>query len=118
MEERFIDSLPGEGNNFTEEMLLKYLNGELDSTERHEVEKAMLDSDLLSDASEGLEILKNRQRLPMIKKQIESRLKKQLREAKEGKTKRLSKELPWLYIYIIIILLLILISYAVVKSFL
>ncbi|MBN9351331.1 MAG: hypothetical protein J0H55_11675 [Chitinophagaceae bacterium] len=117
MEEELNNPLFSRGN-VSDEMLLKYLNGELDHNESYEVEKALLDSDLLNDASEGLQLLESRKKLPKIKSEIESRLSKQLKIKKEKKQKREIKDLPWLYIYIIIILVLIFISYAVVRAFL
>ncbi len=102
----------------SEEMLMKYLRGELSQSMAHEVEKVMLDSVFMNDAAEGLELMKGKEQLPQIKKEIENRLRKQLKKSEIKKSKRRIKDFHWIYIFIIIIILLIIISYAVVKSYL
>ncbi len=98
--------------------LLKYLNGELPKEEMHRVESLLLDSDMLNDAVEGLQAAGQGSRLPQIERDMEVRLKKQLKNRTEKKSRRTIKEMPWIYIFIIIIIIIILISFAVVKSYL
>lgn len=92
----------------SKEMLLKYLKGELPPAEQHEVEKAMVDSDLLNDAVEGLQSVSNKENLPAIEKRLDSALKELLIKRKKKKERRRIKDLSWVIIFVIIVLGLIL----------
>lgn len=112
------DMFLNDGSPIDRETLLKYLNGDLPKEEMHRVESLLLDSDMMNDAVEGLQAAGSGSRLPQIERDLEVRLKKQLRKRSEKKSKRIIKEMPWIYVFIIIIIIIILISFAVVKSYL
>ncbi len=54
-----IDKIFGQENVLSQDMLEKYLNGELSPQEMHEVERIMIENDIYDDALEGLELMRN-----------------------------------------------------------
>lgn len=94
--------------DISRDMLLKYLKGELSNAERHEVEKAMIDSALLNDAVEGLQNVSDNEKLPAIEKKLDSAIKELLQKRKKKKEKRRIKELSWVIIFVVIVLGLLL----------
>lgn len=112
------DIFANDGVPIDKDTLLKYVNGDLPAEKMHQVESLLLESDLLNDAVEGLKNMAPGKKLSEIEQDIESRLKKQLQKRNEKKTRRIIKEMPWIYIFIVIVILLLVISFAVVKSYL
>lgn len=102
--------------NTDNDKLLKYLNNELSPEERHEIEKEMIDSGMMSDAVEGLQAVSNKKKLEQYQREIQSKLKQQLKKRDQRRESKKIKELPWLYISIIIIILIIIISYIVIRQ--
>src|SRR5258705_760492 len=101
-----------------QETLLKYLEGRLSDEQRHEIEKKMLATDFTDDAMEGLQEIKNKERISSLVGQLNRDLHKKLEKKKKRKEKLRFKDQPWLYIAIIIILLLIVLSYIVIHRML
>ena len=62
MSENWLDIL-SKNSNIDQQKLLDYLEGKLSEEERHEVEKLMADSDFINDAVEGLENMKDKQKI-------------------------------------------------------
>lgn len=116
MAEKLTDISSSHHEEFSKEQMLKYLNGELSPEEQHKMEEAMLDSDLVNDAVEGLQSLGSTKNIPGIEQDINANLRKYLQKKKDRRSKRTIRELPWMYIFIVIILLLIIISFAVIKA--
>lgn len=116
MSDKLTDILSSDQEDFNKEQMLKYLNGELSADEQHELEKAMIDSEMMSDAMEGLQSFGRPKDIPRIEKNINSNLQKYLKKKKGIREKRKIRDLPWLYIFIIIILLLIIISFVIIKA--
>lgn len=58
----------------TEKTLFDYIDNKLTQKERHVVEKHLLDCELCSDALEGLELVKDRGRITLIKEEINKRI--------------------------------------------
>ena len=58
----------------SEQTMFDYINNKLNAKEQHLVEKHLLNCDLCSDALEGLELLKNRNRIATINQKINERL--------------------------------------------
>lgn len=97
-----------------QEILIKYLQGQLTEEQKHEVEKKMLDSNFHDDALEGLQEIRNKEKLALLVDQMNRDLKRKLEKKKFRREKFRIKDQPWIYIAIIIILLLIVLSYVVI----
>ncbi len=58
----------------SEKMLFEYIDNKLNQKERHIVEKHLLDCEMCSDALEGLELTKDRNRIALIKEAVNKRI--------------------------------------------
>lgn len=114
MDEKFKHILSNPSTEIDQETLLKYLQGQLTEEKKNEVEKKMMANDFNTDALEGLEEIKNKERLSFLVENLNHELKKKLKLKKQKRDKFRIKEQPWLYISILIILLLIILSYFVI----
>lgn len=113
----FEDILANEHDDLNDEELLKYLEGQLDAEQQHEVEKKMMDSSFVDDALEGLATYQSKEKLKLQVEQLNKGLQKQLDARKQKKEKRNIKELPWIITAVIIILLLGLLGYLVLHVY-
>ncbi len=95
--------------------LKDYFNGKLSSTERHEVEEWMIENPFEAEAYEGLQTIKNEQKLHTTVNQINRELRKYLQGKKTKRRSKLSVNDYWNYIAVLIVILLILITYFVIK---
>ena len=111
MDEKFKDILSNLSSDIDQETLIKYLQGQLSEEQKNEVEKKMLTSEFDNDALEGLEEIKNKERLSFLVDTLNRDLKKNLKQKKQRRDKLRFKDQPWLYISILIILLLLVLSY-------
>ena len=75
------DKIFSKGDCLSEDMLLRYLNNQLTTKEKHVVEKHTLECELCSDALEGLQLMKEPHQL----KGIVENLNKKLRGAGDGR---------------------------------
>ena len=115
MDDDLLNILSNSNKDIDNQKLMDYISGKLSTDEKHDFEKTSIDSEMINDAVEGLEKLKNRNVSALVE-QINTNLHKQLEKKKSKKLKRRIKDLPWLYLSIIIILLIILISFLVIKK--
>ena len=118
MPDKLKDILANLSTEVDQETLLKYLEGRLSDEQRHELEKRMLNSEFTDDAMEGLQEIKNKERISSLVDQLNHDLHKKLDKKKKRREKLRFKDQPWLYIAIVIILLLIVLSYIVVSRML
>ena len=118
MNEELLNILLNSNKDIDNQKLMDYLSGKLSAAEKHEFEKSMIDSEMMNDAVEGLEKLKNKKDVSVLVEQLNLNLQKQLEKKKAKKLKRKIKDLPWLYLTIIIVLVIILISFFVIKKYL
>lgn len=118
MSDKLKDILSHLSTEVDQETLLKYLEGRLSDEQKHELEKRMLDSEFTDDAMEGLQGIKNKERISSLVDQLNRDLHKKLDKKKKRREKLKFKDQPWLYIAIVIILLLIVLSYIVVQRML
>ncbi|MCU7552505.1 hypothetical protein OCK74_25525 [Chitinophagaceae bacterium LB-8] len=114
MQDNLKDILSNLSTNVDQETLLLYLQGKLSPEKQHEVEKQITDSEFDSDAFEGLQKIKDQQRIKSIVHQLHYDLKKKTAKKKATREKLRLKEDPLLMISIIIILLLIIISFMII----
>ncbi|MES1198070.1 MAG: hypothetical protein ABUL41_02215 [Chitinophagaceae bacterium] len=101
-----------------QETLLLYLQGKLSEQMKHEVEKKILDSEFADEAMEGLQEIKDKQRLGYMVEMLNRDLKNKLKKKKQRREKMKIKDQPWLYISVLILILLIVISYIVIRHYL
>ena len=97
---------------------MDYLSDKLSAEEKHEFEKTLIDSELVSDAVDGLSDFKNTKKSLAFAKQLNRNLQVQLQKKKSAKEKRRLKDTPWLYFTIILIIIIIIIGFFVVWKYL
>ena len=117
MSENLKDILSHLSPDIDQETLLLYLQNKLSVEKKHEVEKKLLENEFADDAAEGLQQVKNKDRLGMIVEQLNHELKTKLQKRRRRERIHL-REHPWLYLAIIVIVLLIVISYFVIQRLL
>ncbi len=116
MNDDLLKILSNSNKDIDNQKLMDYLSDKLSAEEKHNLEKAMIDSDMINDAVEGLNSFKNKKDVSALAEQLNVNLKKQLEKKKSKKLKRKIKDLPWLYLTIILILIIILIGFLVIKK--
>ena len=114
MSDNLKDILSHLSNEVDQETLLKYLEGHLSEEQKHEVEKKMLGSDFTDDAMEGLQEIKNKEKISVLIEQLNRDLRNKLEKKKQLREKMRIKDQPWLLITIVILLLLLVLSYMVI----
>ena len=118
MADKLKDILSHLSSEVDQEALLKYLEGRLSDEERHDVEKKMMTSNFNDDAMEGLQEIKNKERITSLVEQLNRDLHKKLEKKKKKREKLRFKDQPWFYIAILILLLLIVLSFIVINRML
>lgn len=118
MNDDLLNILSNSNKDIDNQKLMDYLSDKLSAEEKHIVEEAMIDSEMMNDAMEGLDGFKNKKEVSALVEQLNTNLKKQLEKKKSKKLKRSIKDLPWLYLTIILILIIILIGFLVIKKYL
>ena len=118
MSDKLKDILSNLSTEVDQETLLKYLEGRLTNEQKHELEKKMLGSEFMDDAMEGLQEIKNKEKISSLVEHLNRDLHKKLEKKKKRREKLRFKDQPWLYIAIVIILLLIVLSYIVIQRML
>jgi|SRR5665647_1082948 len=114
MSDDLLNILSNSNKDIDNQKLMDYLSDKLSAEEKHEVEKTLVDSELMNDAVEGLEKFKDKIELNSFVEQLNNNLKKQIENKKTKKQKRQLKEMPWLYFSVILIILIILIGFFVI----
>jgi len=118
MSDNLKDILSHLSTEVDQETLLKYLEGRLSDEQRHEIEKRMLASEFNNDAMDGLNEIKNKEKISSLVEQLNRDLHIKLDKKKKRREKLRFKDQPWLYIAIFIILLLVVLSYVVIHRML
>ncbi len=116
MNDDLLNILSHSNKDIENQKLMDYLSDKLSDEEKHTIEEAMIDSEMINDAMEGLDGFKNKKEVSALVEQLNSNLKKQLEKKKSKKLKRKIKDLPWLYLTIILILIIILIGFLVIEK--
>ncbi|MBA2250650.1 MAG: hypothetical protein H0W12_10735 [Chitinophagaceae bacterium] len=115
MSDKLLNILSNNNKDIDNQKLMDYLSDKLSAEERHEVEKQMVDSEMMSDAVEGLKNMEKKD-LSILVDDLNKNLKKQLEKKNRRKQKLAIKDQPWIYLTIIIILLLTIIGFIVIKK--
>lgn len=118
MNDDLLNILSNSNKDIDNQKLMDYLSGKLSATEKHEFEKTLTDSDLISDAVEGLQQFENKKDPLAYAEQLNQNLHKQLQKKKQVKEKHHLKDTPWLYFTIILIIIIILIGFFVIWKYL
>jgi hypothetical protein len=118
MNDDLLNILSNSNKDIDNQKLMDYLSGKLSAEEKYEFEKALVDSDLASDAVEGLDQFKNKKDPLLFAEQLNRNLQKQLQKKKSAKEKRRIRDLPWLYFALVLIMLIILIGFWVIRKYL
>jgi hypothetical protein len=116
MDDELLNILSNSNKDIDNQKLMDYLSDKLSKEDKHEFEKNMADSEMLSDTVEGLEKFRNKKDVSALVEQLNANLKKQLYKKKEKKLKREIKNLNGLYFTIAIILIIILIGFLIIKK--
>ena len=116
MSDKLKDILSHLSPEVDQETLLRYLEGRLSDEQRNEVEKKMMATNFTEDAMDGLQEIKNKEKISSLVEQLNRDLHKKLEKKKQKREKLRFKDQPWLYIAIFIILLLIVLSYMVIQD--
>jgi anti-sigma factor RsiW len=116
MSNDLLDILSNSNDKINNQKLIDYLNDNLSDKEKHEVEKWMSDNDMVNDAVEGLQHVKNKKNLQAYVEQLNKNLQNQLEQKKQQQKKRKLKEYPWIYFAIILILLLCIVGYIIIRK--
>ncbi len=114
MNDDLLNILSNSNKDIDNQKLMDYLSDKLSAEDKHEFEKALIDSDLMNDAVEGLQKFKDKKELNTFVEQLNNNLKKQIEKKKTKKQQRSLKDVPWLYFSIILIIIIILISFFVI----
>ena len=118
MSDDLLNILSNSNKDVDNQKLMDYLSNKLSAEEKHEFEKILVDSDLASDAIEGLDQFKNKKDPVAFAEQLNRNLQKQLEKKKGMREKRRFKDISWLYFTILLIIIIILIAFLVVFKFL
>ncbi|HEU5364096.1 MAG TPA: hypothetical protein VFU62_01115 [Hanamia sp.] len=118
MIDELLNILSNSNKDIDNQKLMDYLSNKLSAEEKHEFEKMLVDSDLASDAIDGLNQFKNKKDPVAFAEQLNRNLQKQLQEKKIKREKRRFKDVSWVYLTIVIIIIIILIAFFVVFKFL
>jgi hypothetical protein len=118
MSSNLFDILSNKNNGIDTQKLIDYLNDRLSDQEKYAVEKWMSDNDLVNEAVEGLQHIKNKKNLQTYVDQLNKNLHIQLQQKKQLRQKRKLKEYPWIYFTIVLILLLCVIAFLVIRNLL
>jgi hypothetical protein len=106
--------LDEEDQPISEEMLRRYLAGELHGDALHAVERQIADSSFMNDAVEGLHSM-SPSRLDEYVKELNQNLHDQLAEKRHRKEDRSVKGLPLILFAVVLILLLCILGYVVLN---
>lgn len=111
---KLVDILAASNKDIDNQKLMAYLSNNLSGDDRHEIEKLMASSELVNDAVEGLQQIKQEDAVLFAEK-LNSDLKKQLAKKKSRRSKRQFKDKLWIYVAVVLILLIIIVTYIVMK---
>ncbi len=114
MSDNLLDILKDD-DNISEQELLKYLEGKLSPEERHELEKRIVSSEMMSDAEEGLSQVKNKEDVPVAVADINRRLASQLHKRRHKKLREIPAQTLTIMATFIILLLIILAYFVIYR---
>jgi hypothetical protein len=114
MNEDLKDILSHLNPDIDQATLLEYLQGKLSAEQQHELEKQIMDNEFTSDAFEGLQDFKDKNKITAFVDQLNKELKDKTEKKKRQRRKLEIRIEPWLIVSIVIILILAVISFILV----
>jgi hypothetical protein len=118
MNNDLLNILTGNNNDFDNQKLIDYINGDLPDAEKHEVEKWMADNQIANEGVEGLQHIREKKNLSLYVEQLNKHLQEQLKKKKGHRLKTKLKEYPLIYISVVLILLLCVIGFYILRMLL
>ena len=116
MSDELKDILSNLNHDIEQDKLLEYLNRRLSNEEQYLLEREMSSDDFMSDAIEGLEQIKDKEKVSLTISQLNAGLRKQLGRVKKKKQKETVLHNSWIYYTIILLLLLAVLGYVVITK--
>jgi len=117
MNKDLLNILSNSNKDIDNQRLMDYLAGKLSEEEKHAVEMQLAENDFMSDALEGLEIVKNKRDINVFVNQLNRDLHKKLFQKKTKKQKRKAIQQRWIYAAIILILALVVAAWLMIVKY-
>ncbi len=112
MDKNLLDILQNNEAPIDDEQLISYLKGELDKNVLHAVQEQEMNDEMMADAMEGLQNIKDKTSLGLVSKDLNQQLQKKLKETKQKhKETRKWKDQNWITLSIVSVLLLVILCY-------
>ena len=118
MMDEFLKILSNSNKDVDNQKLMDYLSNKLSKEERHAFEMQMAESEMLNDAVEGLQGVKDKKKIIEFTDKLNADLQRRLSKKKKRRERLKLKEQPWIYFTIVIILLLLVICFVIIKKYL
>jgi len=116
MNKDLLNILLNSNKDIDNQQLMDYLAGKLSEEEKHAVEIQLAENDFMSDAVEGLEIVKNKRDINVFVDQLNRDLHKKLfRKSKRQRRKAIQQR--WTFAAIILILALLLAAWLMIVKY-
>lgn len=116
MAENYKEILSHLNTEVDQTTLLQYLQDQLSDDKKREIEQILIDNDFESDAIDGLQNIKEKQRIALMVEMLNQDLKKRTAKKTALKQKLKLKDNTTLYVAVLIILLLITLSYFIITK--
>lgn len=116
MKDNLKDILSGLSKDVDQQKLLEYLQGHLTPGQQHELEDQLLQDDFAADAMDGLNEIRDKQKIQQLVDQLNKDLEKKTQKKQAFKKKMELKLDDSMIIAIVIILVLIVISYFILHK--
>lgn len=113
--QNLIDILSNSNKDIDNQKLMDYLSGKLSGTEKHEVEKWMIDNDFAGEAWEGLHEFSKKKDLSIYVDDLNKELALYILQKKKRRERRNIQQPAWIYFSIAIILIVIVIAFFVIR---
>lgn len=110
--------LSNSNKDIDNQKLMDYLNNKLSAPEKQELEKLMAGSSFTNDALEGLQHIKDKNKLQAYVDQLNKELHNHLQKKKLRREKKRLPEYSWIYFTIVFILVLCIAGYIIIRQFL
>ncbi len=111
-----LNILSDSNKDIDNQKLMDYLSGKLAGQEKHDFEKQMAENEMMNDAVEGLQQIKDHKKLETYVEQIQKDLNHYIHHKKSRRDRKLRwKSDQWIYISVLIVLMLIVAAYLVLS---
>jgi len=110
--------LSNSNKDIDNQKLMDYLSGKLAGRDKDEFEQQIADNELLTDAVEGLQKIKDKSALQSYVNQLNQELHRHLESKKIRRETKKIREYPWIYLTIVLILIISIVGYLIIRRFL